>query len=155
MGITPQERARRAADAMWAGDAASRAMGMAIEAVGPGTATLSMTLREEHLNGHGSAHGGVVFTLADSAFAFACNSYNEAAVAQEAQVTFLSPGRGGERLVAEASESALAGRTGVYDVRVSGGDGRTVALFRGLSRRVRGRHFEEARDVDGASGEEP
>ena len=94
MGITPQERARRAADAMWAGDAASRAMGMAIEAVGPGTATLSMTLREEHLNGHGSAHGGVVFTLADSAFAFACNSYNEAAVAQEAQVTFLSPGRG-------------------------------------------------------------
>ena len=143
MELTPEERARRAADAMWAGDAASRAMGMAIEAVGPGTATLSMRLREEHLNGHGSAHGGIVFTLADSAFAFACNSHNEAAVAQEAQVTFLSPGRGGERLVAEAAERALAGRTGVYDVRVSGEDGRVVALFRGLSRRVGGRHFEE------------
>ena len=143
MSITPQERARRSADAMWAGDAASRAMGMAIEAVGPGTATLSMTLREEHLNGHGSAHGGVLFTLADSAFAFACNSRNEAAVAQEAQVTFLSPGRGGERLTAVAAETALAGRTGVYDVRVSGEDGRTVALFRGLSRRIGGRHFEE------------
>ena len=147
--MTPEERARRSAEAMWAGDAASRGMGMAIEAVGPGTATLSMTLGPGHLNGHGSAHGGILFTLADSAFAFACNAYNEAAVAQEAQVTFLSPGRGGERLVAHASESALVGRTGVYDVRVSGEDGRVVALFRGLSRRVGGRHFDEG------SGEEP
>ena len=143
MGLTPEDRARRAAYAMWAGDAASQAMGMAIEAVGPGTATLSMRLREEHLNGHGSAHGGIIFTLADSAFAFACNSHNEAAVAQEAQVTFLSPGRGGERLTAHATETALAGRTGVTDVRVTGEDGRTVALFRGLSRRIQGRHFEE------------
>lgn len=143
MAITPEERARRSAEAMWADDAASRAMGMAIEAVGPGTATLAMTLRPDQLNGHGSAHGGVLFTLADSAFAFACNSYNEAAVAQEAQVTFLSPGRGGERLRAEAREAALAGRTGVYDVRVTGEDGRVVALFRGLARRVAGRHFEE------------
>ena len=143
MAMTPEERARRAADAMWANDVASRAMGMAIEAVGPGWATLSMRLAPGHLNGHGSAHGGILFTLADSAFAFACNSHNEAAVAQEAQVTFLSPGRGGERLRAEASEAALSGRTGVYDVRVTGEDGRTVALFRGLSRRVGGRHFEE------------
>ena len=141
--MTPEDRARRSAEAMWAGDRASQAMGMAVEAVGPGTATVSMTLREEHLNGHGSAHGGVIFTLADSAFAFACNSYNEAAVAQEAQVTFLSPGRGGERLTAHAVESALAGRTGVTDVKVTGEDGRTVALFRGLSRRIRGQHFEE------------
>ena len=143
MSLTPQDRARRSADALWAGDRASRAMGMTVEAVGPGTATLSMRLRDDHLNGHGSAHGGVVFMLADSAFAFACNSRNEAVVAQEAQVTFLSPGRGGERLFAEAAEAALAGRTGVYDVRVSGEDGRIVALFRGLSRRIGGRHFEE------------
>ena len=143
MGITPEERARRSADAMWRGDAASRALGMAVEAVGPGTATLAMTLRPDHLNGHGLAHGGVIFALADSAFAFACNSRNEAAVAQEAQVTFLSPGREGERLRAEAAESALSGRTGVYDVRVTGGDGRIVAVFRGLSRRGRGRQFEE------------
>lgn len=143
MGITPEERARRAAEAMWAGDRASQAFGMAIEAVGPGRATLSLRLRPEHLNGHGTAHGGVIFTLADSAFAFACNSRNRATVAQEAQVTFLSPGRGGERLVAEAAESALSGRTGVYDVRVTGEDGRVVALFRGLSRQIQGQHFEE------------
>ena len=143
MSISPEERARRSAEALWAGDHASRAMGMAIEAVGPGTATVSMTLRPEHLNGHGTAHGGIVFTLADSAFAFACNSANQATVAQEAQVTFLSPGRGGERLTARAAESALAGRTGVTDVRVEGEDGRVVALFRGLSRRVPGQHFEE------------
>ena len=118
-------------------------MGMRIEAVGPGSATLSMALREDHLNGHGSAHGGVIFALADSAFAFACNSRNEVAVAQQAQVTYLSPGRPGERLTARAAESASVGRSGVTDVCVSGEDGRTVALFRGLSRRVPGRHFEE------------
>ena len=143
MTITPEERARRSADVLWAGDRASRAMGMRIEAVGPGHARLSMRLRDDHLNGHGSAHGGVIFALADSAFAFACNSRNEATVAQEAQVTFLSPGRPGERLTAHAAESALSGRTGVTDVSVIGEDGRTVVLFRGLSRRIEGRHFEE------------
>ena len=150
MSITPEERARRSAEALWAGDRASQAMGMAIEAVGPGTATVSMTLRPDHLNGHGTAHGGIVFTLADSAFAFACNSRNQRAVAQHAVITFISAGRGGERLLATAREAALAGRSGTYDVTVTGEDGRTVAIFQGLSRIVGGTHFDENENGEAA-----
>ena len=137
------ERAVRCADAMWAGDAASRAAGMRIEEIGPGRAVLSQMLRDDQLNGHGTAHGGVLFTLADSAFAFACNSRNRRAVAQHAAITFLSAGKGGERLTATAREAAVAGRSGTYDVTVTGEDGRTVAIFQGLSRIVSGTHFEE------------
>ena len=137
------ERAVRCADAMWAGDAASRAAGMRIEEIGPGRAVLSQMLRDDQLNGHGTAHGGVLFTLADSAFAFACNSRNRRAVAQHAAITFLSAGKGGERLTAIAREAAVAGRSGTYDVTVTGEDGRTVAIFQGLSRIVSGTHFEE------------
>ena len=137
------ERARRCADAMWAKDIASKSAGMRIEEIGPGRAVLSQVLREDQMNGHGTAHGGVLFTLADSAFAFACNSRNRRAVAQHAAITFLSAGRGGERLTATARETALAGRSGTYDVTVTGEDGRTVAIFQGLSRIVSGTHFEE------------
>jgi len=141
--MTPEDRARKSAEAMWANDRASKWLGMTLDAVGPGTATMSFTVEDHHLNGHDICHGGYIFTLADSAFAFACNSYNQLAVAQENQITFLSPGRKGERLTAVAAEAAKTGRSGVYDIIVTGGDGRKVALFRGLSRIIKGQHFEE------------
>jgi acyl-CoA thioesterase len=141
--MTPQDRAERSAQAMWASDAASKWLGLTLDAVGPGTATMSMAVESHHLNGHGICHGGFIFTLADSTFAFACNSYNQLAVAQENQITFLAPGKGGERLTAVATETARAGRSGVYDITVTGQDGRKVAVFRGLSRTVKGQHFDE------------
>ena len=141
--MTPQERAERSAQAMWAGDAASKDLGMTLDRVSPGEAELSFEVAPRHLNGHQICHGGYIFTLADSAFAFACNSYNRQVVAQENTITYLSPGRAGERLVASAKEVALNGRSGVYDVTVTGADGRQVALFRGLSRQISGQHFEE------------
>ncbi len=141
--MTPEERARRSAAAMWVGDHASQALGMTLTNIGPGTATLTMRVRPDQLNGHGICHGGYIFTLADTAFAYACNSYNQLVVAQENTITFLSPGRDGELLTAVAQEQHLAGRSGVYDAVVTGGDGRKVALFRGLSRSVKGQHFTE------------
>jgi len=142
-GITDQERAERSSAAMWKDDHASQAFGMTIESVGPGVAAISMVVRKDHLNGHGSCHGGAIFTLADSAFAFACNSHNTMTVAQHCSVTFLAPGREGDRLTATAREVRLAGRSGVYDVTVTRDDGVAIAEFRGLSRTVSGTHFEE------------
>jgi len=149
--MTPQQRAERAATVMWAEDAASQQVGMRIDRIAPGEAVLSMEVQPHHLNGHRICHGGFIFTLADSAFAFACNSYNQLAVAQENQITFLAPGQLGERLTATAQEQARSGRTGVYDVTVTGADGRKVALMRGLSRTVKGQHFpEDPAPKDGA-----
>lgn len=145
--MTPEERARRSAEAMWSKDRASPGMGMQIDEVGPGRAVLSMTVQDHHLNGHNICHGGFIFTLADSAFAFACNSYNKVTVAQQNQITFLSPGKPGERLVAVAEETALAGRSGIYDVTVTGEDGRRIAVMRGLSRTISGQNFEENPDA--------
>lgn len=141
--MTPQERAERCASIMWEADAASQWLGMRLEAVGPGTATLSMQVADHHLNGHGMCHGGLVFSLADSAFAFACNSFNARTVAQENSITFLLPALDGETLTAAAQRTASQGRSGVYDVTVSGEDGRMLAVFRGLSRTVKGHLFEE------------
>ncbi|MCO6407656.1 hydroxyphenylacetyl-CoA thioesterase PaaI [Hoeflea alexandrii] len=141
--ISDQERAERSSEAMLRDDHTTKGMGMNIDAVGPGRATLSMVVRKDHLNGHGSCHGGAIFTLADSAFAFACNSHNTITVAQHCSVTFLAPGREGDRLTATAREVTLAGRSGVYDVSVTRQDGVTIAEFRGLSRTVSGTHFEE------------
>lgn len=141
--MTPQEVAERSAAAMWSTDSASKWLGMTLDAVGPGTATMSFEVRDHHLNGHHICHGGYIFTLADSAFAFACNSYNALAVAQENSITYLSPGKPGERLTATATEVGRTGRSGVYDVTVTGDDGRKVALFRGLSRIIQGQHFKE------------
>jgi acyl-CoA thioesterase len=129
-----QAVARAAADAMWANDAASRGLGMTLDAVGPGRAVMSMTVAENMVNGHGMCHGGFIFTLADSAFAFACNSHGDAAVAQHCAITFIRPGRRGERLSAEAIERVSQGRSGLYDVRVTGDDGSVVAELRGHSR---------------------
>ena len=142
-GISDQERAERSSEAMLKDDHTTKSMGMTIEAVGPGTATLSMVVRKDHLNGHGSCHGGAIFTLADSAFAFACNSHNTMTVAQHCSVAFLAPGREGDRLTATAKEVTLAGRSGIYDVTVTRDDGVAIAEFRGLSRTVSGTHFDE------------
>ncbi len=141
--MTPEERARLSAEAMWKDDRASKWLGAQIDEIGPGRAVLSMQVADHHLNGHSICHGGYIFTLADSAFAFACNSYNKIVVAQENTITYLSPGKGGERLTATAEEVSLTGRSGVYDVVVTGEDGRNVALFRGLSRQISGQHFQE------------
>jgi acyl-CoA thioesterase len=129
-----QAVARASADAMWTNDAASKGLGMALESVGPGHAVMSMTVAENMVNGHGMCHGGFIFALADSTFAFACNSYGDDAVAQHCAITFLRPGRLAERLTAEAVERSRAGRSGLYDVRVIGEDGTVVAELRGHSR---------------------
>lgn len=143
MALTPEEIARRCADAMWANDDASKWLGMSLEAVGPGSATTSFTVEKHHTNGHDICHGGYIFTLADSAFAFACNSHNRIAVAQHNTITFVAPGRLGDRLTAVAREIALFGRSGICDVRVCDQDDRLIAEFRGASRTIEGKHFEE------------
>src|SRR5580765_4421859 len=121
--MTPDEIARRSSDAMWADDRASRALGMTLDAVGPGSATLSMTLRDDMVNGHAIGHGGLTFTLADSAFAFACNSYNRVTVAAGAEIRFRAPTRLGDVLTATAAERQREGRDGTYDISVSNADG--------------------------------
>jgi acyl-CoA thioesterase len=130
---------------MWADDRASRALGMTLEAVGPGSATLSMSLRDDMVNGHAIGHGGLTFTLADSAFAFACNSYNRVTVAASAQIRFRRPTRLGDRLVAAATERERHGRDGVYDVlgRV---DDEVVAVFVGHSKEIGGSLFDAEDD---------
>lgn len=131
----PDDLARRSADAMWQGDAASRMLGMEIVSVGPGTATVSMTVREDMINGWELCHGGLVAALADSAFAVACNSHGTVTVAAGFDVSFLEAARLGDELVAVATERALRGRSGVYDVTVRrSSDDEVVAEFRGRSR---------------------
>lgn len=142
--ITPEERARRSADAMWADDRASQHFGFTIESVGPGEATLAWTIDSHHANGHGICHGGMIFALADSAFAFACNSHNAATVAQHNSITYVAPGRTGDRLVAEAREISRTGRSGITDVTVRRDDGTVIAYFRGHSRTIGGQLFEES-----------
>ena len=126
--------------ALYAQDNASRALGMVIEEIGPGHAKMRMIVRDDMINGHDLCHGGLIFTLADSAFAFACNGGNQITLAASAEIHFVSPARKGETLVAVARERASAGRSGIYDVEVSEhASGRLVALFRGRSRRMDGK----------------
>ena len=134
----PDAVAHAAAQAMWDKDLASRSLGMSLDAVGPGMASLSLTITAAMTNGHRTCHGGYIFTLADSAFAFACNSYNQNTVAQHCSVTFLRPAVEGDRLTASAREVSRIGRGGVYDVRVTNQSGEHVAEFRGHSRTVKG-----------------
>ena len=128
--------ARRVADAMYEQDDASRNLGIRLEAVGAGWARMSMRVTEGMLNGHRVCHGGYIFSLADSAMAFASNSRNRVSVAQFCSITFLRPGRAGRLLVAEAQEQAGAGRTGVYTVEVRENGGETIAVFSGAVRRL-------------------
>ena len=141
--MTPQERAEKSAAAMWVQDGASKWLGLSLDHVAPGAAVMSLEIGSQHLNGHGMCHGGVIYTLADSAFAFACNSYNRQVLSQHNSITYLSPGQNGERLTATAREVDVTGRTGIYDVSVTAPDGRVVAEFRGGSRQIKGQHFEE------------
>ena len=140
--MTPEDVATRSAEAMWAGDRASRGLGMEIVDVAPGRATMRMTVREDMVNGHAIGHGGFTFTLADSAFAFACNSYNRSTVAAACEIRFLAPTRLGDVLVADAVERHREGRDGVYDITVRVGEA-VVAEFVGRSKEIRGTLFEE------------
>jgi acyl-CoA thioesterase len=135
---TPQQIAEASRDAMWRNDRAAKALGIEIEAVGPGSATLSMTVREDMVNGHDLCHGGLVATLADTAFAYACNAYNEVTVASGFDINLVAGGRLGDRLTASAIEVAKSGRTGVYDVAVRNQRGEAVAAFRGRSYTMKG-----------------
>jgi acyl-CoA thioesterase len=135
---TPQQVAEAVRDGMFANDRASRGLGMEVLAVGPGRATLAMAVREDMLNGHDICHGGLIATLADSAFAFACNSYDELTVASGFAADFVAPARLGDVLTAVCVEATKAGRTGVYDAEVTNQRGERVALFRGRSYTIKG-----------------
>jgi acyl-CoA thioesterase len=133
-----QSLAEATRDAMYARDRAAQALGIQIQAIRPGFAVLSMKVRGDMVNGHHICHGGMIFTLADTAFAYACNSYNKNTVASACNIDFLAPGREGAMLTADAQEQSLSGRTGVYDVTVRDDSGRVIALFRGKSYRISG-----------------
>ncbi len=136
--VDSQELAELVARTMYDNDAASQALGARVLSVAPGRASMSMAVRADMLNGHKSCHGGFIFTLADSTFAFACNSRNMVTVAAGCSIDYLAPAFEGDVLTAHASEYSLAGRTGVYDVRVDNQDGKRIAIFRGRSYRVKG-----------------
>ena len=135
--LSADEVARACAEAMWEEDDASKGLGMEIVEIRAGQATLAMTVQPYMVNGHKIAHGGFIFTLADSAFAFACNSHNERTVAAQGAITFIRPGKLGDRLIATAREVSRSGRSGIYDVRVTAAEG-VIAEFRGHSRSIGG-----------------
>lgn len=135
--LSPDDLARACADAMWKEDSASSGLGMEILDMKAGSATMAMTVKPHMVNGHGITHGGFVFLLADSTFAFACNSRNERAVAAHCNISFIRPGKLGDRLIATATEISRSGRSGIYDIRVTV-DGVVVAEMRGHSRTIGG-----------------
>ena len=137
--LTPQQLAEHVRSAMFANDGASQALGMQVTAISPTSATVTMTVRADMLNGHATCHGGFITALADSAFAFACNAGNEMTVASGLSIDFLAPGREGDVLTAEGVEVSRAGRTGVYDVTVRNQRGELIAVFRGRSYTMKGR----------------
>ena len=137
--LSAQQIAEKVRDVMFADDAASKGLGMQIEAIGPGLATIKMVVQANMLNGHGTCHGGFITTLADSAFAFACNSYNEATVASGLSIDFVAPAKLNDTLTAYATEVALSGRTGVYDIAVKNQSGVLDATMRAKSYSLKGR----------------
>jgi acyl-CoA thioesterase len=138
--MTPLQRAKKSAEIMWERDKASKGIGIKLERISPGEADLSLLVESKHLNGHDICHGGFIFTLADSAFAFACNSYNQAAVAQNNMITFIAPAQKGDKLLAKAREVSRSGRSGIYDVSVLSQDQKKIAEFRGHSRTIGGQN---------------
>ena len=133
-----QSLAERAGRTLLERDPASRALGLELAEIGPGQARMTMRVREDMLNGHQICHGGYIFLLADTAFAFACNSHNHNTVGAGCSIEYLAPGRLGDLLTAHAQEQTLSGKTGVYDVKVTNQEGRTLALLRGKSHRIGG-----------------
>ena len=136
---TPQQTADLVRERLFAEDRASKGLGMAVVEISPGHATLTMTVRDDMLNGHGTCHGGFIAALADSAFAFACNSYGEPAVASGFAIDFIAPGWPGDVLTAVCTEVAKTGRTGLYDTVVCNQHGQRIAVFRGRSRTIKGK----------------
>ncbi|MFK7891317.1 MAG: hydroxyphenylacetyl-CoA thioesterase PaaI [Granulosicoccus sp.] len=143
-GDDPQTLAELCASALWATDTAAKALDIEIESIAPGSATLVMRIRENMTNGHGTCHGGYIFTLADAAFAFACNTYNQRCVAQHCSISYLAPALCGDRLEAVAREISRIGRNGIYDVVVSCDRQGTIAEFRGHSRTIKDKLLPEA-----------
>tara|TARA_B100001057_G_scaffold488393_1_gene572677 strand:- start:3144 stop:3569 length:426 start_codon:yes stop_codon:yes gene_type:complete len=141
--MTPREKAEKSAAAMWESDNSSPWVGIDMVEVDEGRAVMSLTVKKHHTNGHGICHGGIIFTLADTAFAFACNSRNQSTVAQHNTISFVSPGNLGDILTACAEEVSLTGKNGIYDVTVTNQQRRIIAEFRGCSRAIRGHLFEE------------
>lgn len=141
--MTPKERAEKSAAIMWENDNASQWVGMDKVEVDEGKAVFCLDVQEKHTNGHGICHGGVIFTLADTAFAFACNSRNQSTVAQHNSISYIAPGKLGDRLTATATEVLLRGRSGITDVQVTNQEGVVIAEFRGASRAIKGQLFEE------------
>lgn len=138
MASDAQSLAERSAAAMWAEDNAAQHLGMKLVSVGPGRATMTMLVKDTMTNGHGLCHGGYIFTLADTAFAYACNSYGQRTVAQSAQIAFIAPGKRGMTLTAEAAERQRGERSGIYDITVRDETGTIIAEFRGASRSIPG-----------------
>lgn len=144
MNVSPQERAQRVGETMFSVDVASKdTMGMELVSVAPGRAVLRMLVKPLHLNGHQICHGGFIFTLADSTFAFACNSHNRNAVAAGCSIEFLKPAHAGDVLTCEGVEQTLQGRHGIYDMKVTNQKGEVVAMFRGKSAVIPGQIFPE------------
>ena len=139
----PQRIAKLAADKLYGSDQASQMLGMAIESVSPGCARVTMRVRADMVNGHGICHGGLIFALADSAFAFACNSHGDNTVAAGAAIEFLAPGREGDLLTASASERWRVGRSGIYEIEVRNDRDEAIALFRGRCHQIAGRLVDE------------
>jgi acyl-CoA thioesterase len=151
-----QRIAEASRDAMWANDRASKALGMRVTAIGPGIATLAMTVRDDMLNGHDLCHGGLIATLADSAFAFACNAYNEFTVASGFDIHLMGSARLGDVLTASATELSKGGRTGVYDIVVTNQRDEQIAAFRGRSYTMKGKPLVEGLPTgkDGKDGKQ-
>ncbi len=137
------ELAQACADAMWANDKASKHLGMKLEKIATGAADVSMQVSDIMLNGHNTCHGGYIFTLADSAFAFACNSYNQLTVAQQCTINFTNPAYENDILTARAVERMRQGRSGIYDVTVTNQNNDIIAEFRGASRTIKGSHLPQ------------
>jgi acyl-CoA thioesterase len=141
--MTPKERAEKACHAMWDNDQSSKWFGMELGEVDEGKAVMTLKVMPHHCNGHAICHGGVIFALADSTFAFACNSRNQSTVAQHNMISFLAPGKEGDLLTAVAEERYIKGRSGIYDITVTNQDGTRIAEMRGMSRAIPGTLFEE------------
>ena len=141
VALNAQQIAERCAALMWQDDHAARGLGVELLEIGPGLARLRMTVRPDMVNGHGNCHGGFIFTLADAAFSYACNSDNQRAVAAGADISFLAPAYTGDVLVSLCRMRQQGGRNGIYDSEVTNQEGRTIALFRGRSTRIKGHFF--------------
>jgi acyl-CoA thioesterase len=143
MSLSPQQIAERCTDTMWPDDHAARGLGITPPLTTPGGATVTMKVRQDMVNGHGTCHGGFLFALADTCFAYACNSYNHRAVAAGGDISFIAPAHLGDTLTASGGTRHQGGRSGIYDIEVHNQNGKTIALFRGRSSRIKGHFFDE------------